>query len=123
MNEETHMNHGMAILFKAVLTFLVLWIVLSAIYNVSFLHSTFIGIVLLLVSYVAGDMMILPKMGNMAATTGDLVIGFLIIWGGLLLFGYGNSFGEALLTGVVIAIGEYLFHSWLLRTQYTNRHV
>lgn len=123
MNEETHVNHGMAIMMKAALTFLVLWIVLSAIYNVSFVHSTIIGIVLLLVSYVAGDLMILPKMGNMAATTGDLILGFLIIWGGLLLFGYNNSLGEALLTGVVIAIGEYFFHAWLLKTQYTNMHV
>ncbi|WP_243458072.1 DUF2512 family protein [Sporosarcina sp. Te-1] len=123
MNEESHVNHGLAIMIKAPMTFLVLWIVLSAIYNVSFVHSTIIGVILILVSYVAGDMMILPKMGNMAATTGDLVIGFLVIWGGLLLFGYGNSFGEALLTGVIITMGEYFFHSWLLNTQYTNMHV
>lgn len=123
MNEETHVNHGMAIIMKAVMTFLILWIVLSAIYHVSFVHSTIIGVILILVSYVAGDLMILPRMGNMAATTGDLFIGFLIIWGGLLLFGYGNSFGEALLTGVIITMGEYFFHSWLLKKQYPNMHV
>lgn len=123
MNEETHVNHGIAILVKAAMTFLVLWIVLSAIYHVSFMHSTIIAVILILVSYFAGDMLILPRMGNMATTMGDLFIGFLIIWGGLLLFGYGNSFGEALLTGVIITMGEYVFHSWLLKMQYPNMHV
>lgn len=123
MNENPHLNHGLSLAVKAGLIFPVVWIVLSLIYGVTFFHSTLLGIALLLVSYVAGDMMILPRMGNGAATFGDLIIGFLLLWGGLYMLGYHNSFGEALLTGSFITLGEYFFHAWMLRTQFTHQNV
>ncbi|MFS0576306.1 DUF2512 family protein [Sporosarcina sp. 179-K 3D1 HS] len=123
MNENPRVNHGRSLAIKASLIFPVVWIVLSLIYGVSFFDSTLLGVAVLLVSYVAGDMMILPRMGNGAATFGDLVIGFFLLWIGLLLLGYDNSLGEALLTGSLITLGEYFYHAWLLRTQYTHNHV
>lgn len=122
MNEDAHVDHGKAILMKAVLTFAVLWIVLTAFYGVAFWHTTILGIALLIISYI-GDMMIMPRIGNMAATIGDLLLGFVVLWAGLHLFGYTNSLGEAFLTGAILAVGEYFLHSWLLRTQFGNTYV
>ena len=123
MNENSIVNHGKALALKAGLIFPVVWIVLTLIYGVSFFHSTLLGIALLLVSYVAGDMMVLPKMGNGAATFGDLIIGFLLLWGGLHLLGYDDSLGEALLTGALITFGEFFFHAWMLRTHFSHHQV
>jgi len=53
--------------------------------------------------------MILPRIGNMAATIGDVLLGFFVLWGGLHLLGYTNSMGEAFLAGVIVSVGEYFF--------------
>ncbi|MGN7385864.1 DUF2512 family protein [Sporosarcina sp. SAFN-015] len=80
MNEESNVNHGRSILIKAILIFPILWIVLTLFNGVSFWHSTILGIALLVISYL-GDMMLLPKIGNMAATIGDVLLGFIVLWG------------------------------------------
>lgn len=122
MNEESNVNHGRSLLIKAILIFPVLWIVLTVFNGVSFWHSTILGVALLLISYL-GDLMILPRVGNMTATIGDLALGFIVLWGGLNLLGYSESLGEAFLAGAIISVGEYFFHSWLLKTQYGNTYV
>lgn len=122
MNGDSHVNHTLSLMIKAALVFPVLWIVLSAVYDVSFVHSTIIGVVLLLVSYM-GDIMLLSKIGNGAATFGDLILGVLIVWGGLQVLGYVNSFGEAVLAGAIITVGEYFYHAWMLKTQYMHAQV
>ncbi|MBM7716538.1 DUF2512 family protein [Siminovitchia sp. FSL H7-0308] len=119
MNENV--NHGRALLWKAIMVFPVVWIILSLFNDVTFFHSTLLGIVLLLLSYYIGDMMVLPKMGNMTATLGDFVLSLIVIWGGLVLLGYREAFGEALFVSIVLAIGEYFYHLWLERTQFRNK--
>lgn len=123
MDETRDVNHGKALMIKAALVFPIVWILLSLFNDVSFLDSTIIAAGLWLISYAMGDLMVLPKMGNMAATAGDIVLGFLIIWGGLQLLGYDDIMGEALLTAAIITAGEYFYHSWLLRTQYDDAQV
>lgn len=118
MNENV--NHGRALLWKAIMVFPVVWIILSLFNDVSFWDSTLLGAALLLLSYFLGDMMTLPRMGNMTATLGDFVLSLIVIWGGLVLLGYEEAFGEALFTSIVLAIGEYFFHQWLERTQFTK---
>jgi hypothetical protein len=116
MNDNV--NHGRALLWKAIMVFPVVWIILSLFNPVTFLHSTLLGIVVLLVSYYLGDMMILPKMGNITAALGDFVLSLVIIWGGLVLLGYTEAFGEAFFASIVLSIGEYFYHLWLERTQF-----
>ncbi|EMR06181.1 hypothetical protein C772_01826 [Bhargavaea cecembensis DSE10] len=123
MDETRHVDHGKALMIKAALIFPVVWILLSLFNDVSFLDSTIIAAGLWLISYAMGDLMVLPKMGNMAATAGDFVLSFLIVWGGLNLLGYDEALGEALLTAAIITAGEYFYHSWLLRTQYDDAQV
>ena len=69
--------------------------------------STILGIILLIISYLAGDLMILPRMGNGSATIGDLLLGVVVLWGGLNLLGYTEALGEAFLAAAMICVGEY----------------
>ncbi|MDN4606234.1 DUF2512 family protein [Sporosarcina highlanderae] len=121
-NRDSHLNHTLSLIIKAALVFSVLWIVLSVVYDVSFVHSTIIGVFLLLVSYL-GDAIILPKIGNGAATFSDFILAALIIWGGLHILGYRDSFGEAVLTSAIVAVGEYFFHAWMLKKQFRHAQV
>ncbi|RST74085.1 DUF2512 family protein [Siminovitchia acidinfaciens] len=121
---DVNVNHGRALLRKAILTLPFVWVILSVFNDVSFVHSTILGIVLGLISYFLGDLMILPRMGNTSATVGDFFLTLIVIWGGLNLFGYDEAFGESLLTAIVITIAEYFFHLWMERTQLSGpRHV
>src|SRR4051794_12260918 len=115
MNENSDVNHGRNLLIKAMLTLPVVWIVLSVFNDVSFWDSTILGIALLIISYLAGDMMILPKMGNMSATIGDLLLAMVVLWGGMNLLGYTEALGEAFLASAIICVGEYFLHSYILR--------
>lgn len=80
-------NSGRNIAVKALLVLPVMWVVLTFFNNISFLSSTLIGLVLLFAAYLIGDLMILPRSGNMTATVSDFVLSFLIIWVGLLILG------------------------------------
>ncbi|MFD1707002.1 DUF2512 family protein [Siminovitchia sediminis] len=117
---ENRVDHGRALLRKAIITLPVVWIILSLLNDVAFMHSTLLGIALVLISYFLGDLTILPKSGNTTATISDFVLSLLIIWGGLNLFGYDEAFGESLLTAVILTIAEYFFHLWMERTQFSG---
>ncbi|ALC92818.1 hypothetical protein AM500_14380 [Bacillus sp. FJAT-18017] len=93
----------------------VMWIVLSMLNDVSFLDATLIGIVLTLLAYFTGDMVVLPRMGNVAATVGDFVISFLVVWAGLAMLGYNEAAGEAFLASLIVAAGEWFYHKWLAK--------
>lgn len=70
------------------------------------------------ISYLAGDLGILPAAGNMVATISDLVVTFLVVWLlGLVLtdMSGGTIAVAAIISAVIIAVGEYLFHIYLLK--------
>ncbi|MFC3418403.1 YndM family protein [Salinicoccus hispanicus] len=120
------MEHVKAMLIKVVMTLAVLWIVLGAFYGMDFwpmiLGTT---VVLGILSYFAGDMGILPAAGNMMATISDLVLTFLVVWlMGLWLtdLSGGEVAVAAIISAVVIAVGEYLFHIYLLKSGPVARH-
>ncbi len=117
---DQNINHGQALLRKAIFTLPIVWVILSLFNDVSFVHSTLLGIALTLISYFLGDVMILPRMGNTSATISDFILSLLVIWGGLNLFGYDEALGESVLTAIVLTIAEYFFHLWMERTQFSG---
>lgn len=114
------MEHVKALLIKAVMTLVVLWIVLGAGYGMDFWPMILVTTVVLgVVYYFAGDLGILPAAGNIMATLSDLVLTFLVVWLlGLWLtdLSGGTVAVAALISAVVIAVGEYLFHMYMLKS-------
>lgn len=94
---------------------LVLWIVLGAFFNVSFGDILITSILLTGAAFLIGDLFILPKFGNPVATIADFGLALLGVWLlGALLFDPAISLGAAaLLSAIVIAIGEFFFHMYL----------
>ncbi|OMP68303.1 DUF2512 family protein [Domibacillus epiphyticus] len=117
-NSDQNVNHIKALLIKAMLVWPTVWVVLSVFNDVSFLDSTILGVIIVILAYFIGDLMILPKMGNVSATISDFVLSFIITWATLNFFGYDEALGEAVLTAIVISIGEYFYHRWLLDDQF-----
>lgn len=117
-------DHVYAILAKFVIITLVLYLVLGVVYGISFSTVLLMSFILTVVSYIVGDLLILPMAaksttntmtGNLIATIMDFGIALLFVW----LFGlyyvspYVPWLTAALISAVVIALGEMLFHSYL----------
>lgn len=71
------MQYTKAFFVKLVLTIVMLWIVLGLFFDVSFGNILLIGTILTIVAFV-GDVFILPRVGNLMAAAGDLLLAFLL---------------------------------------------
>ena len=67
------MKHVKALIVKAIMIWAILWIVLTGLYGVSFMDSTIVGVIIVVMIYVLGDLLILRKVGNIAATITNTV--------------------------------------------------
>jgi hypothetical protein len=107
------MEHAKALLIKSIMTFGVLLLVLGSYAEVG--ELLLLTLVLVALSYFAGDLFILPRTSNLTATLSDFIVSFLVIWGlGLMLFDHtDNLIGAALFTSLLIASGEWFFHSYM----------
>jgi len=59
------MKHLKALVVKALMIWAILWIVLSGIYDVSFMDSTIVGVIIVVMIYVLGDLVIFRKIGTL----------------------------------------------------------
>ncbi|QKI80551.1 YndM family protein [Kroppenstedtia eburnea] len=104
-----------ALLIKFAMTFVILWLVLASFRIVSFSSVITTSIVLTVVSFLIGDLLILPRLGNAVATMADLALTWFGIWvlaPGLL--GPLVPLGAAsFMSAFFIAMGEILFHKYM----------
>ncbi|WP_010649904.1 DUF2512 family protein [Oceanobacillus massiliensis] len=119
------MVHGKALAIKGVMTLVVLYLVLGLGFEMSFGNVFLITLILGIVSYAVGDLYILPKTSNMTATTADLGLAFLVIWLlGMALtdMAAGTLAGAAIISALIMAIGEYFFHIYILKKNLGTSH-
>ena len=74
------MKHVKALVVKAIMIWAILWVVLTGLYGVSFMDSTIVGVIIVVMIYVLGDLLILRKVGNIAATIADAGSAVVILW-------------------------------------------
>jgi hypothetical protein len=110
-----------AIGIKFVATLVLLYVILGAIGGLSFGNILLITIVLGLVSYMAGDMLILAKTNNMTATIADLGLAFVLIWLMAASLTDRGIIGTAIIAAIGVAVFEFFFHEYLLRKVYDGR--
>lgn len=112
------MQHGKALAIKGVMSLVVLYLVLGVGFGISFGNVLLITLILGILSYLLGDVFILPKTSNMMATMADLGMAFVIIW--LLGMAFtslsvGSMALAAVIAAIVMALGEYFFHIYILK--------
>lgn len=110
------MQHGKALAIKGVMSLVVLYLVLGVGFGITFGNVLLITLILGVLSYLLGDVFILPKTSNMMATMADLGMAFVIIW--LLAFtslSVGSMALAAVIAAIVMALGEYFFHIYILK--------
>ena len=130
------MEHVKAIVIKFLMVAVVLEIIMAGIFGFGFGETLLMSLILTLVAYVVGDLLIFKNAAanadganltksNVIATVCDLVLAFVALW----LMGEGfadgneNVIAASAISAVVIAVGEWLFHSYLYKhTFHDNAH-
>lgn len=110
------MKHVKALVVKAIVIWAILWVVLTGFYDVSFLDSTIVGVIIVVMIYVLGDLLILRKIGNVVATIVDAGSAGVILW--LYLYVMNDTadiWMKVLIPAVLIGLFEWFFHKWLLK--------
>ncbi|WP_208560443.1 DUF2512 family protein [Marinilactibacillus kalidii] len=105
-----------ALIIKTIAIVLIAWIVLSLLWSIPLMHAVIGGAIVSLMIYVIGDLLVLRKIGNIVATVVDMGGALAILWGYLYLALGESYFIESLVVSAGIAIFEWFFHSWLLKS-------
>lgn len=106
------------LVFKSILVLAVLFILIPIFGRSTWTQTIITGLVLVVLSYLAGDMWILPKYGNLAAVLVDLGLGALVVWAMEQALPQFNLTTAGIWTiAVVLAAGEWFFHLYLLASQ------
>ncbi|EQB4890351.1 DUF2512 family protein [Enterococcus faecium] len=109
------MKHVKALVVKAIMIWAILWVVLTGLYGVSFMDSTIVGVIIVVMIYVLGDLLILRKVGNIAATIADAGSAAVILR--LYLYFMNDTVDiwmKVLIPALLIGVAEWFFHKWLL---------
>ncbi|MCY8480815.1 YndM family protein [Bacillus mojavensis] len=111
------MKHIIALASKTALTLALLYVILDRVYHASFLSVLFIAFFLSFVTYLSGDILILPRTSNVTASLADFGLSLVILWVFLetqTRNGF-SPFAAALIASVCLTVFEYFFHRYLLK--------
>lgn len=109
-----------SLIIKFVMVTAVLWIMLG-VFGVSFGNIMLTSILLTVISLV-GDMFVLPRSGNVAATIADFGLALVLIWlVGSFLYDQPIRLGmAAFVSAIMITVGEFVFHKYLQNRYFTH---
>jgi len=130
------MDHVKALVIKFVMIVVILGIVISGIFDGEFKDTLLISLILTVLAYVLGDLLIFRKAGddhhrnsdhvkrNTIATISDFILSFLVIWlmGKSLFTDDSEVLVAALISALIIAVGEWFFHKYLDRHVFEEKH-
>lgn len=108
------MKHIYALIIKYVMITVITGIILGGLTALTFGNILYISAAVTIVAYIIGDMLILSATNNTVATISDFVLALAVIY----LFNFvwtpnPITFGDALITALVIGVGEWFFHKYV----------
>ncbi|WP_341961817.1 YndM family protein [Planococcus maritimus] len=120
------MKHLLALAIKFVIITLVLLVILTWAFDVSFLNTLMISLALTALSYAIGDLLVFLNAGkpgnqvsrNTVATFTDFIMALAIILviGWLLTGELAGMVAPALVSALVLSAGEWFFHQYVDRS-------
>ncbi|WP_211654791.1 DUF2512 family protein [Planococcus alpniumensis] len=120
------MKHLIALAIKFVIITLVLLVILTWAFDVSFMNTLMISLALTALSYAIGDLLIFLNAGkpthqstrNTLATFADFIMALAVILliGWLLTGELASMVAPALVSALVLSAGEWFFHQYVDRS-------
>lgn len=115
------MSHLRALALKFIASLVLLYIILGLFYGMSFGNVFTISLVLGIISYIVGDLILLPRTSNTVATITDFALAFMVIWFmGVNMVFRGNLFTMSLIGALGVAAFEYFFHRYIANNVFSN---
>lgn len=112
------MNHAKAFTIKGIMTLAVLSLVMGIGFRISAESIAIVAVLLGAISYGAGDMAILHKTSNLITSAAELALTFILVLSVVIWFeglDSGIAAPAAIISAVMIAMGEYFFHFYIIR--------
>ncbi|WP_407268618.1 YndM family protein [Radiobacillus sp. PE A8.2] len=110
------MKHIKAFLLKFLVIAITLLSILAIFNHASITNIIIMSVLVTGVSYVIGDLFILPKLGNLIATIADFGLSFIAVWilGGIVFdTGVVGIVSASLIAAILISCSEALFHIYM----------
>jgi len=110
------MKHLTPLVIKYFLIAFVLALILPLFGSYVVTVSFFTAVPITIILYSLGDLTVLPRRGNTAATMFSTLLAGLIIWGSIyLLPGLTISWSGIVFSSLTIGISDWFYHRWLIR--------
>lgn len=108
------LKHAKALIIKFIVSFVILYMVLAVLYDLSFGIAFLTTIVVGVTSYLLGDLLILPRSNNFVATIADIGLAFFFVYyiGSVLTYD-SNLFFPSLISAIGIGLFEFFFHKYV----------
>lgn len=107
-----------ALLVKFAGTFILALIAFSLLVNNLWYWALLVAIIATALNYVLGDLVVLPKFGNIVASAGDGVMAALVAYiVGLVIPVFTVTVASLFVFAILIAAMEYFFHQYLLKSE------
>ena len=112
------MKNVQNLLIKTALTMLVLILLIPVFGKGTWTQTIITGLLLLVISYVIGDLWILPKFGNFTAVLADFGLSALLLWAMVKALPHFTLTTAGILSiALILGLGEWLFHAYLQSTE------
>lgn len=117
------MKHLMILLFKFISSYLAFSIGLDLFFNANFIEIAAFSLLLTIVSYLIGDRILLPRIGNGNALVADFFLTYVSVWifGPTVLNSYLQIAWGSIISAFMISGAEALIHWYMLRSLGTMR--
>lgn len=108
----------MVLLIKFITSLVAYGVALDLFFDASWTDIISFSVLTTIVSYLIGDRILLPRIGNANAIIADFLLSYSIVWafGSVLLNSYLQIAWGSIISAVIITAGEYFVHRILLRS-------
>lgn len=116
------MKHISALLIKFIMVAVVLELIFSMMTNLTLGNIIIISAAVTVLSYVIGDLLILPATNNSVATFADAGLSLFTVYMFNFLWNTREiSFIDSLIAASVLGLGEWFFHKYVANNVFSKR--
>ncbi|PWW25860.1 uncharacterized protein DUF2512 [Cytobacillus oceanisediminis] len=110
------MNNTLILLLKFVSTVIAFAIALDLFFDAAFADIVSFSLLVTIMSYMIGDRIILPRLGNRNALIADFFLVYAVVWvfGSVLLNSYLQIAWGSVIAAAIITLSEVFIHRYLL---------
>jgi hypothetical protein len=121
--EVMNLNNMMAIIVKFVTCLIAYAVGLDLFFNARWTDVALFSLTTTVVSYLAGDRILLSRIGNRNALIADFLLSYTVVWifGSVLLHNYMQIAWGSIISAAIITAGEFFVHRMLARSMPENK--